>query len=209
MTRGPRPSASSCQFSPHSVCGTTVAAPRFFLDDAGSDLVSRISHRTSSSLVDAPSHSPFANPSLEIIDGPAGFNVELLCLGRRTFVLIAPFLQLPAPSYHPNRRAHEKRHARVCQDDGRTKRPSRHVASSFGISRTSQYVFASNASLDRSHHLTRRIMELWFLIFWHLTAELARQPSEQVGLRDLINEPPDQSSDVITGQSRMYVPLLG
>jgi hypothetical protein len=57
---------------------------------------------------------------------------------------------------------------------GMTKRPSRHVASSFGISKTSQYVFASNVSLDRSHQLTRPIMELGFLTIWHLTAEAAR-----------------------------------
>jgi hypothetical protein len=52
-------------------------------------------------------------------------------------------------------------------------------------------------------------MELWFLIFWHLTAEAARQPAEQVGRRDLIRELPDFASDIITRQSRMYVPVLG
>jgi hypothetical protein len=43
-------------------------------------------------------------------------------------------------------------------------------------------------------------MELWFLIFWHLTAEAARQPAEQVGRRDMITELPDQASEVITWQ---------
>jgi hypothetical protein len=79
-------------------CGCSIV---FFFDDAASDLVSRISHRTSDhSAMRCNVRAPFANPSLEMIL-------------RWTFVLIAPFLQLPAPSYHPSRRGHEAR-TRTC-----------------------------------------------------------------------------------------------
>jgi hypothetical protein len=64
-------------------------------------------------------HSAMQRPS-SLRESPTGNDrwrgwlyIELLCILRSRFVLVAPFLQLPAPSYHPSRRGHEDR-TRTC-----------------------------------------------------------------------------------------------